>query len=131
MLPRTLDHIAVMVWLASVRGMLTTSVVGTRPVVGTVWNPEVKQAVTGDMVPPAEMPNVAPGKAFPTAKGFGRFRMTSIEPPAPPGRVRLRPGIGTNEAEVVECVPVVCAYRAIVAFRCRLPVVVPILATKG
>jgi hypothetical protein len=33
--------------------------------------------------------------------------------PTPSGIVMMRPGIGTNEPESVECVPLVCAYKFI------------------
>ena len=61
------------------------------------------------------MPKNPPGKLLPLAYGFGRFRITRAESLTPSGIFKMRPGIGTNVAEFVCCVPLVCAYKAIVA----------------
>jgi hypothetical protein len=43
--------------------------------------------------------------------------MISADVPTPSGIVRLRPGMGTNEAELVVWVPLVCAYKAMIALQ--------------
>jgi hypothetical protein len=50
------------------------------------------------------------------ANGFGTFRIIKAEVPTPSGIEIVRPGIGTNVAELVVWVPLVCAYRLMIAF---------------